>query len=154
MYHCIEDVRKNEYSINIARKKKAKYSTQSKMKQNKTWTPHLVGHDAIILLRSVLQYFIKFRSFTHWGRVTHICVSNLIITDSDTDLSPGRRWTNAGILPNGPSGTNPSEIPIKIYTCSFKKIHSKTPSGNGDPPVSVPMSQAINASVIRIKISK
>ena len=38
---------------------------------------------------------------THWGRVTHICVSNLTIIDSDNGLSPGRRqaiiWTNAGI---------------------------------------------------------
>ena len=39
---------------------------------------------------------------THWGRVTHICVSKLTIIGSDNDLSPGRHqaitWTNAGIL--------------------------------------------------------
>ena len=39
---------------------------------------------------------------THWGRVTHICVSKLTIIGSDNGLSPGRRqaiiWTNAGIL--------------------------------------------------------
>ena len=39
---------------------------------------------------------------THWGRVTHICVSNLTIIGSDNGLSTGRRqaiiWTNAGIL--------------------------------------------------------
>ena len=39
---------------------------------------------------------------THWGRVTHICVSNLAIIGSDNGLSPGRRqaiiWPNAGIL--------------------------------------------------------
>ena len=39
---------------------------------------------------------------THWGRVTHIYVGNLIIIDSDNGLSPGRRqdliWSNAGIL--------------------------------------------------------
>ena len=39
---------------------------------------------------------------THWGRVTHICVSELSIIGSDNDLSPDRRqaiiWTNAGIL--------------------------------------------------------
>ena len=39
---------------------------------------------------------------THWGRVTHICVSGLSILGSDNGLSPGRRqaiiWTNAGIL--------------------------------------------------------
>ena len=28
---------------------------------------------------------------THWGRVTHICVSNLTIIGSDNGLSPGRR---------------------------------------------------------------
>ena len=36
--------------------------------------------------------------FTHWGRVTHICVSELTIIGSDNGLSPGRRkaiiWTN------------------------------------------------------------
>ena len=28
---------------------------------------------------------------THWGRVTHICVSKLAIIGSDNGLSPGRR---------------------------------------------------------------
>ena len=39
---------------------------------------------------------------THWGRVTHICVSKLTIIGSDNGLSPDRRqaitWTNAGLL--------------------------------------------------------
>ena len=39
---------------------------------------------------------------THWGRVTHICVSDLTIIGSDSGLSPGRRQaiirTNARIL--------------------------------------------------------
>ena len=39
---------------------------------------------------------------THWGRVTHICISNLVIIGSDNGLSPGWCqsiiWTNAGIL--------------------------------------------------------
>ena len=39
---------------------------------------------------------------THWGRVTHICVSRLTIIGSDNGLTPGRRraiiLTNAGIL--------------------------------------------------------
>ena len=38
---------------------------------------------------------------THWGRMTHICVSELTIIGPDNGLSPGRRqaiiWTNAGI---------------------------------------------------------
>ena len=66
---------------------------------------------------------------THWGRVTHICVSNLTITGSDNGLSPGRRkaiiWTNAGILLIGPSETNFSEILIEIRTFSTKKMHLK-----------------------------
>ena len=43
---------------------------------------------------------------THWGRVTHICVSKLTIIGSDNGLSPDRRqtiiWTNAGLLLIGP----------------------------------------------------
>ena len=43
---------------------------------------------------------------THWGRVTHICLSNLTIIGSENGLSPGRRqaiiWTNAGVLLIGP----------------------------------------------------
>ena len=41
-------------------------------------------------------------ALSHWGRVTHICVSKLTIIGSDNGLSPGRRqaiiWTNVGIL--------------------------------------------------------
>ena len=59
--------------------------------------------------------------FTHWGRVTNICVSKLTILCSDNGLSPGlagdksgRRqaiiWTNAGILLIGTVGTNFSKI--------------------------------------------
>ena len=62
---------------------------------------------------------------THWGRVTHICVSKLIIISPDNGLSPGRRqaiiWTNAGILLIGPLGTNFSKILIEILTFSLKK---------------------------------
>ena len=72
---------------------------------------------------------------THWGRVTHICVSKLSILASDNGLSLGRRqaiiWTNAGILVIGPLGTNFSEILIEIITFSFKKMHLKMSSGNG-----------------------
>ena len=56
---------------------------------------------------------------THWGRVTHICASDLTIIGSDNGLSPGRRqaiiWTNAGILLIGPLGTNFSESVIDIH---------------------------------------
>ena len=62
---------------------------------------------------------------THWGRVTHICVSKLTIIGSGYGLSPGRRqaiiWTNDGILLIGPLTTNFSDIFIEIHTFSFKK---------------------------------
>ena len=45
-----------------------------------------------------------------------ICVSKLTTISSDNDLSSDRRqaivWTNAGILLNGPLGTNLIEILI------------------------------------------
>ena len=69
---------------------------------------------------------------THWGRVTHICVSKLTIIGSDNGLTPGRRQaiirTNAGILLIGPLGTNVSEISIGIQTFSFSKMHLKMSS--------------------------
>ena len=55
---------------------------------------------------------------TQWGRVTHICVSQLITTVSDDGLSPDRRqaiiWNNDGILLFGPVETNFNNILIKI----------------------------------------
>ena len=74
---------------------------------------------------------------THWGRVTHICVSKLTIIASDNGLSPGRRqaiiWTSAGILSIGPLGTNFSEILIAIITFSFKKMRLKLSSAKWRP---------------------
>ena len=64
-------------------------------------------------------------SLTHWGQVTHICVSKLTIIGSDNGLSPDRRqaiiWTNAGLLLIGPLGTNFSEILIKILHFHSRK---------------------------------
>ena len=72
-----------------------------------------------------------------WGRVTHICVSNLTITGSDNGLSPGRRQaiicTNAGILLIRPLGTNLRELLIEIHSLSFKKMHLKMSSGKWQP---------------------
>ena len=83
-------------------------------------------------------------ALTHWGRVTHICVSKLTIIASDNGLSPGRRqaiiWTNAGILLIGPLGTNFSEVLIKIHNYSFKKMHLKMSSAKWRPFVSASMS--------------
>ena len=67
----------------------------------------------------------------------NICVGEQTIIGSDNGLSPGQRqaiiWTNAGILLIGPLGTNFSEILIKVYTFSFKKMHLKMSSGKWRP---------------------
>ena len=61
------------------------------------------------------------------------CFSKLTSIGSDTGLSPGWHqaiiWANAGMLLIGPLATNLSEILIKIYTFSFKKMHFKMSSG-------------------------
>ena len=75
----------------------------------------------LCFLHAIFQTSQKVRQFdcrnserlTHWGRVTHICVVNLVIIGSDNGLSPGRRqaifWSNDGILLIVPPGTNFSE---------------------------------------------
>ena len=72
------------------------------------------------------------KQLTHWGRVTHICVSKLTIIGSDNGLSPSRRqaivWTNAGSLSIGTLRTYFSEISIKIQQFSLKKMHLKMSS--------------------------
>ena len=76
-------------------------------------------------------------ALTHWGRVTHICVSKLNIIGSDNGLSPGRRqaiiWTNARILIIRNLGTNYSEFLGEIHTFSLKKMHLKMSSGKWRP---------------------
>ena len=66
---------------------------------------------------------------THWGWVTHICVSKLTAIGADNGLSPSQRqaiiWTNARILLTGPLGTNFSEILIEIQSFSSKKMRLK-----------------------------
>ena len=68
----------------------------------------------------------------HWSRVTHICVSKIIIIGSDSALSPGRHqaiiWTNAGISIIGPVGINFDGILIKTVTISFNKMYLKMSS--------------------------
>ena len=77
------------------------------------------------------------KCLTHWGRVTHICVSKLTIIGSDNGLSPEWRqaiiWTNAGMLLIGPLGTDFSEILIKIQTFSLNKMHLKMSSRKWRP---------------------
>ena len=72
------------------------------------------------------------RWLSHWGRMTHICVSKLTIIGWDNGLSPGRRqaiiWTNAGIFLIRTSGTNFSEIINEINSFSFSKMNLKMAS--------------------------
>ena len=72
-------------------------------------------------------------TLTHWGLVTHKCISKLTIIGSDNGLSPSRHqaivWTKAGLLLIWPLGTNFSEILFKIHIFSFRKMHLKMSSG-------------------------
>ena len=99
--------------------------------------------DAYLWMKSFV-FWLKFHrslflrvQLTHWGRMIHICVSKTTIIGSDNGLSPDRRQaiigTNAGILSIGPLGTNFSEILIKCYSFSFKKMHMKMSSGKWRP---------------------
>ena len=86
---------------------------------------------------SIFKYIALNDILTHWGRVTHICVSNKTIIGSDNGLSPGRRqaiiWTNAGILLIRTLRTNFSETLSEIHKFSFKKMHLKMSSGKWRP---------------------
>ena len=77
----------------------------------------------------MVAFYSGLNVLLHWGRVMHICVSTLTIIGSDNGLSPDRWqtiiWTYAGMLLIRPLETNFSEILIKIYTFSFKKVHLK-----------------------------
>ena len=72
------------------------------------------------------------RGSTHWGRVTHICVSEIIIIGSDNGLSPVRhqaiKRTNAGILLIGTSGIKFNEIMIEINILSLQIMRLKMSS--------------------------
>ena len=63
------------------------------------------------------------QSFTHWGQMTHVCVSGITTIGSDNGLSTDQRQaiicTNAGILFIGPLGTNFGDILIEIFTFSL-----------------------------------
>ena len=82
-------------------------------------------------------HLIIISKWTHWGRVTYICVSNLTIIGSDNGLMPGRRqaiiWTNDGILLIALLGTNFEEFFNQNTYIWFKKIHLKMSSGKCRP---------------------
>ena len=106
--------------------------THPYLKFSVTKPPLKLGHGS-----DIASYLFAWMQLTHWGRVTHICVSKLTIIGSDNGLSPGRRqaiiWTNAGILLIWPLGTNFNEILIEIHTFSFKKMHLKMSSAKWRP---------------------
>ena len=78
-----------------------------------------------------------YNELTHWGQVTHLCISKLTIIGSYNGLSPSQRqaiiWTNAGILSIGPLGMDFSEILMEIDTFSFKKMRLKILSAKWRP---------------------
>ena len=115
-------------------------------RNRKTFCKYQYSHDIETLLHSAggHQQYCTLNSYmlisvmlTHWGRVTHICISKLPSIGSDNGLAPGRRqaiiWTNAGILLIGPLWTNFSEILIEIPTFSFKKMRLKVSSAKWRP---------------------
>ena len=77
------------------------------------------------------------KPLTHWGWVTHLCVSRLTITGSNNGLLPGQCqaiiWTNAVILLIGLLGTNFSENFIEILTFSSTKMRLKVSSAKWRP---------------------
>ena len=85
----------------------------------------------------LMDYYHHIEWLTHWGRVTHICISKLIINGSDNGLLPVRRqaiiWTNAGISLIWCLGTNFSEMLIETHAFLFKKMHLKMLSGKWQP---------------------
>ena len=124
---------------------------------DKTLIDCLVVFSQSTMLFFVVKLFIPLLAFkllqvlpfSHWDWVTYMCVNELTIIGSDNGLSPGRRqaiiWTNTGILLIGSLGTNFSEILIKIYIFSFKKMHSKMSSGKLVAILSQP--QCVNQSL-------
>ena len=86
---------------------------------------HCIGQTAWAAV-IIMSWINMLRLEHYWGRVTHICLSKLTIIGSDNVLSPGRHQaiirTNAGILLNGPLGTNFSEMLIKKKNHLF--LHS------------------------------
>ena len=85
----------------------------------------IIKHSAKVGYYTICRCW-PFNIWTHWGRVTHICVSNLSIIGSENGLSPGRHqaiiWTDAGISLIWPLGTNFSEISIEMQQFSLKKV--------------------------------
>ena len=113
---------------------------------NTNQVPHQILQNIPLIISSInakqrsdlgLKKHTQYLALTHWGRMIHICVSNLTIIGSDIALSRG--WhqdiigTNSGILLIGFLERKLSEILIEIHTFSLKKIHLKMSSGKWQP---------------------
>ena len=111
----------------IPRKRHSVWSDHNELIPNWYWLRCFSHRSSLFNENSSKSHFQPL--LTHWGRVTHICVSKLAIIVSDNGLSPGRRqaiiWTNAGILLNGTLGTNFGEILGEIHSFSFSEMHLK-----------------------------
>ena len=113
--------------------------TSSCISLDKCWPRSLTVCDLLSMLSKFISYIPWFYSgvLTHWGRVTHICVSDLTSSGSDNGLPPGRRQaiirTNAGILLIRPLGTNFIEFLVEILITSFKKIRLRVSSAKRRP---------------------
>ena len=83
---------------------------------------------SLYLDSNVIKYFPNVQlTITHWGGLTHMCVSKLTIIGSYNGLALDRRhaiiWTYAEILLIPTLGTNFSGILNETHTVSFKKMH-------------------------------
>ena len=80
----------------------------------------------ITLSWALKEFVTRIHAFSHWGRVTHICVNKLTIIGLNNGLSPGRHqaiiWTNAGALLIGPIGTDYNE---NFINSNFIHFHSR-----------------------------
>ena len=110
--------------------------TRGQFSLTKCWNSLTLGRPENTQIKLISAHIVVRRGhyLNHWGRVTHICISNLTITGSDNGLSPGRRqaiiWTNAGILLTGnklqQSGTKPNLV-AKIWLPTLVTICNRLP---------------------------
>ena len=89
-----------------------------------------------------LHLHLNWMALTHCNLVTPYGVKNLGNFGPDSALSLIRyrviTWNNRDILLIGPIGTNCSDIPIKLPTLSFKKMHFKRSAAKYQPYLFMP----------------
>ena len=93
--------------------------------------------DMLSLMIKICHCHSTMHITTHWGRVTHRCISKPTIIGSDNGWPPDRHqaiiWTNAGILLIRTLRTHFSQMLCEIHSFSFKKMHLKMSSAKGRP---------------------